>query len=158
MFAQQNKINTKEGREHHALLTRDIQVENVSSLSTSFVKLSLATARSVSKYHAQLDWTGIPEDGSPLRTSRSAFCAVGGREGDQGRRSVDAVTVSLSPPRSRYRFDRLPPEEQSYLDRRMKERRELEVGGTLSTSAGTIYFGRHYCTTPCGMEYIDVCL
>ncbi|CAM9522164.1 unnamed protein product [Ectocarpus sp. 12 AP-2014] len=68
-----------------------------------------------------------PEDRSPLRTSRSAACAPTGRVGEQGPRSMDAVTVSLSPPRNRYRFDRLPPEEQSYLDRRMKERQELEA-------------------------------
>ncbi|CAN0353781.1 unnamed protein product, partial [Ectocarpus sp. 13 AM-2016] len=54
-------------------------------------------------------------------------CAATGRVGEQGPRSMDAVTASLSPPRNRYRFDRLPPEEQSYLDRRMKERQELEA-------------------------------
>ncbi|CAN0356309.1 unnamed protein product, partial [Ectocarpus sp. 13 AM-2016] len=68
-----------------------------------------------------------PEDRSPLRTSRSAACAATGRVGEQGPRSMDAVTASLSPLRNRYRFDRLPPEEQSYLDRRMKERQELEA-------------------------------
>ncbi|CAN0316103.1 unnamed protein product [Ectocarpus sp. 4 AP-2014] len=59
--------------------------------------------------------------------SRSAACAATGRVGEQRPRSMDAVTVSLSPPRNRYRFDRLPPEEQSYLDRRTKERQELEA-------------------------------
>lgn len=65
---------------------------------------------------------------------------------------MDAMTVSLSPPRNRYRFDRLPPEEQSYLDRRMKERQELEVSGTLSTSAPSVV---HFVCMPHRFIWID---
>lgn len=75
----------------------------------------------------------MPEERSPLRTTRSAAGAAAGGGGEQGRGMMDAVAVSLSPPRNRYRFDRLPPEEQSCLDRRMKERRELEVSGNLKS-------------------------
>ncbi|CAM9811581.1 unnamed protein product [Scytosiphon promiscuus] len=70
---------------------------------------------------------GEAEYGSPLRTSRSAASHLpDAGDGGSGRRSTESATVSLSPPRRRYRFDRLPPEEQSCLDRQMKERRELE--------------------------------
>eukprot|EP00903_Cladosiphon_okamuranus_P020577 g18888.t1 len=65
--------------------------------------------------------SGEAQDAPPLRTSRSAAQEAGRRQPN------DAAAVSLSPPRSRYRFDRLPPEEQNHLDRRMRERRELEA-------------------------------
>ena len=68
-------------------------------------------------------YAGESQDRSPLRTSRSAAHQSASR-----RQSKEPAAVSLSPPRSRYRFDRLPPEEQNSLDRRMRERRELEVG------------------------------
>eukprot|EP00752_Nemacystus_decipiens_P003826 g3520.t1 len=64
---------------------------------------------------------GESQDRSPRRTSRGAAYEAGRLQ------SKEAASVSLSPPRSRYRFDRLPPEEQNYVDRRMRERRELEV-------------------------------
>ncbi|CAM9982972.1 unnamed protein product [Pylaiella littoralis] len=67
---------------------------------------------------------GELEHRSPLRMSRSVADQA---DIDKGQCSESATAVSLSPPRNRYRFDRLPPEDQNYLDRRMKERRELEV-------------------------------
>ncbi|CAM9874809.1 unnamed protein product [Hapterophycus canaliculatus] len=70
---------------------------------------------------------GETEYGSPLRTSRSAASHLpNAADKGTGQRSTESAVVSLSPPRRRYRFDRLPPEEQSCLDRQMKERRELE--------------------------------
>lgn len=68
------------------------------------------------------------QHGSPPRTSRSAV------HGANTRQSEQSAAVSLSPPRNRFRFDRLPPEDQYFLDKRKKERQELEVGEHASVS------------------------
>ncbi|CAM9251498.1 unnamed protein product, partial [Laminaria digitata] len=72
----------------------------------------------------------LSAEGSPPRLFADTSTADGaGNAGGGGttRRRPTQKSVSLSPPRNRYRFDRLPPEEQKDLDRRLKDRRELEA-------------------------------
>lgn len=62
-----------------------------------------------------------------IRSFAETSSTEGAGNGGGTRRRAKETTVSLSPPRNRYRFDRLPPEEKTDLDRRLNSQRELEV-------------------------------